>query len=289
MDLVTVGDVMVDVSVEAPALARGGDVHGRVHVRPGGSAANAAAWAAAVGARASVIGRVGDDLMGRLVATALEERGVGARLARDPGAPTGTMLVVHEAGERSMVADRGANARLAPGDLPDEIEAGAVLVSGYALLHEPTLPAARAALERARARYVAVDAASWPLVEAFGADRFFRATREATVLLASEREARTLAGADGEDAAEALAQRYPVVCVKLGERGAVMSWDGLLIRFAAEPVEEVDPTGAGDAFDGVLLAKLAAGTSPGDALRMACAAGAKVAAGPELWPARESG
>jgi sugar/nucleoside kinase (ribokinase family) len=49
-------------------------------------------------------------------------------------------------------------------------------------------------------------------------------------------------------------------------------------------VVEADPTGAGDAFDGVFLAALATGASPGEALRAACAAGARVAAGPDLWP-----
>jgi sugar/nucleoside kinase (ribokinase family) len=286
MDLVTVGDIMVDVSVETSALRTGGDVHGRVRIRPGGSAVNAAVWAAASGARARIHGRVGDDLAGRLVSEAMGQRGVEAVLAVDPASPTGSMLVVHEDGERSMVADRGANGRLAPGDLPDELEAGAVLVSGYVLLHEGSTAAGRAALERARARYLAVDTASWPLVEAFGAQSFFEATERADVLLANELEARALTGREGEAAADVLAQRYRVVCVKLGPRGAVMSWEGLLIRFAAEEVAEVDPTGAGDAFDGVLLAELVRGASPGDALRLACHAGAQVVGSHELWPER---
>src|SRR5581483_11738667 len=133
----------------------------------------------------------------------LDRRGVEAVLAVDRSMPTGSMLVVHEAGERWVVADRGANQAMAPGDLPTRIEADAVLVSGYLLLQRGSSAAARAALERARARYVAIDA-------------FFEATAAATVLLANRREARVLSGLDGEDAAEALARRYPVVCVKLG-------------------------------------------------------------------------
>jgi hypothetical protein len=100
----------------------------------------------------------------------------------------------------------------------------------------------------------------------------------------NELEAEVLCGRRGEDAAEILAQRYQVVCVKRGPRGAAMSWEGLLIRYEGEPVVEADPTGAGDAFDGVFLAALATGASPGEALRVACAAGARVAAGPDLWP-----
>jgi sugar/nucleoside kinase (ribokinase family) len=66
----------------------------------------------------------------------------------------------------------------------------------------------------------------------------------------------------------------------------VMSWEGLVIRNRSDGVAEADPTGAGDAFDGVLLAQLAAGRSPGDALQAACRAGAVVAASYETWPER---
>ncbi|HEX6231477.1 MAG TPA: carbohydrate kinase family protein [Actinomycetota bacterium] len=284
MDLVTVGDVMLDVRVDADALEEGGDVHGRVLVRPGGSASNAAVWAAGAGARTRVHGRVGTDTAGALIRDELIRRGVEPALALDPDADTGTMLVVHEPGERSMVADRGANGRLVPGDLPEAIEATSVLVSGYALLYEPTTAAATAALERARARFVAVDAASWPLLRDFGVERFFEIAARANVLFANDREAEVLCGRRGEEAADALAHRFPVVCVKLGAEGAVISWEGLVVRFAGEPVEEKDPAGAGDAFDGVLLAQLAAGRSPGDALHAACRAGASVAASYETWP-----
>jgi ribokinase len=284
IDLICVGDVMVDVGVDAPELVRGGDVHGRVLVRPGGSATNAAVWAAWDGAAVRLHARVGSDLSGRLVAQALAERGVEAALAIDPAAPTGTMLVVSEAGERSMVADRGANANLAPSDLPEGLYAGAVLVSGYILLHEGSEDAALAALERADASHVAVDAASWPLLARYGRDRFLSATSRATALFANEREAETLSGTTGEGAARVLGERYPLVCVKLGARGALVVVDGRLIRRAATPVQEVDPTGAGDAFDGVFLAGMARGADPREALDAACAAGARAAAGPDPWP-----
>ena len=115
MDLICVGDVMLDVRVDAGQLARGGDVHGHVRVRPGGTSANAAVWATWSGADAGVSGAVGDDVAGRLLLDSLRLRSVDVSTIRSiPGAPTGTMLVVHEAGERSMVADRGANARLRP-------------------------------------------------------------------------------------------------------------------------------------------------------------------------------
>jgi ribokinase len=284
VDLIAVGDAMIDVRVDAGALASGGDVHGRVLVQTGGSSANAAVWAVHAGGTARVHGRVGGDLGGRLITEALAERGVEPALSTDPDAPTGTMLVVHEAGERSMVADRGANARLVAADLPAVLEAEAVLISGYLLLQEPTVATAMEAFERASAPIVAVDAASWPLVEGFGRDRFFRSTARANALMANELEAEALCGLRGADAALALGRRYRIAAVKQGDRGATLVVDGRVIRREGETVEEVDPTGAGDAFDGVLLLGLARGDEPEDALDRACRAGAEVAASAGTWP-----
>ena len=284
MDLLRIGDVMLDVRADARALVHGGDVHGTVGVQPGGTSANAAVWAVWDGAEARVHGGVGADLAGRLLAEALRERGVKMHLTPYPDAATGTMLVMHEAGERSMVADRGANARLRAEELPGMLVCGAVLVSGYLLLHDDTQATAVAAMERAVAPLVAVDAASWPLVASFGVPRFFEATSRATVVLANEREARTLTGLEGEDAARALGERFPVAAVKLGARGAVAVVDGALYRVPGESIDEVDPTGAGDAFDGVLLGALACGAAADEALARAAHAGALAASSAQAWP-----
>jgi sugar/nucleoside kinase (ribokinase family) len=281
---IVVGDVMVDVVVAVGELARGGDVHGRIRIRPGGSGANAAVWAAWTGADVALYGRIGEDLAGALVAGSLAGRDVVDALATDRSAPTGSMLVVVDDDDRSMVADRGANAHLSPGNLPEALEAGAVLVSGYLLFDPGSEPAAVAAVERARAEVVAVDAASWPLVDAYGPDRFLEATAGANLVLANEREARSLTGLEAEEAVRALARSHGRGCVKLGARGAVYSEGGEVLAVSPPEVEAVDPTGAGDAFDGVLVVALAAGREPPEALRLACEAGALAASETGNWP-----
>jgi ribokinase len=283
-DVIVVGDVMLDVSVEAGQLERGGDVHGQVTVRPGGGGANAAVWAAHAGARVRFHGKVGADAPGRILAEALGERGVDAALAMDAEASTGSILVVHQEGRRSMVADRGANARLAPADLPDRLEAGAVLLSGYLLFHPGSEGAARATLDRANTALVAVDAASWPLIRDYGVDRFVEATSAASMLLANEDEANTLAPGSPEDAAQHLSARYRYAVVKLDGGGALVGADGEVIRVTGPQVRPVDPTGAGDAFAGVLLAALASGGDLADALARAVEAAATVVGRGEMWP-----
>ena len=283
-DLIVVGDVRADVSVAANALARGGDVHGDVRIRPGGGGANAAVWAARRGARVRLCGRVGDDILGRLLMEALRDRGVDAALSIDARARTGAILVVRHGGERSMAADRGANATLSPDDLPARLVAGAVLVSGYLLYDPRSEPAAVAALARAEAEFVAIDVASWPLLEAHGRERFHSDARGANLLLANGREAEALTGLPPVEAARSLVERYRWVCVKLGAEGAVMATRDRMFTASAPPIEEVDTTGAGDAFDGVLLGGLSRGAGQEWALQEACSAGATAAASAETWP-----
>jgi ribokinase len=264
-DLIAVGDVMLDGALPAPVP--GGRVHGHIELRAGGSAANAGLAAARLGARAAVIGRVGDDAAGRLVADTLAAAGVEPLLALDPEAPTGSVIVV---GGTSIVADPGASLRLAPHDLPAILEAGAVLLSGYSLLQPGPDAAGRAALERARTDFLAVDAASARLVAAFGVDGFFDATAAARVLLANEEEARALTGLDPADAALTLARRYRVVCVKLGRAGALAATGGEIVRARVRPLERPDTLGAGDAFAGAFLVSLSRGAELAVAVRAGC-------------------
>jgi ribokinase len=263
--LIAVGDVMLDGALPAPVP--GGRVHGRIELRAGGSAANAAFAAARLGARAAVIGRVGADAAGRLVADELAAAGVEPFLARDPDASTGCVVVV---GGTSIVADPGASIRLIPDDLPPTLEAGAVLISGYTLLQPGPGAAARAALARARTDCLAVDVASAHLVAAFGTERFFEATARAGVLFANAEEARTLTGLESDDAALALARRYRVVCVKLGRAGAVAATGDEIVRVEVQPVDRTGTLGAGDAFAGGFLVSLSRGSELAVALRAGC-------------------
>jgi len=248
-DLIAVGDVLLDASL--PELVPGQRVHGRIELRPGGSATTVALAAAGLGARAAVVGRVGADPAGRLVADALAAAGVEPLLARDEEVGTGTFV----ASGSAIVADPGASLRLVPEDLPPLLDADAVIVSGYTLLQAGSERAARAALDRARTRLLALDVASANLVAAYGVERFFEVTTAVDVLLANAEEARVLTGLEGEGAAVALATRYRIACVKLGRDGAVAASDGTVVRVRPEPLDDVPAIGAGDAFAaGFLLA-----------------------------------
>jgi sugar/nucleoside kinase (ribokinase family) len=249
---------MVDVVV----AGHGHDA--RVRLSPGGSAGNAAVWAALLGAQAQVVGRVGDDAAGRLLRSELEARGVRSLLSVDPAAPTGTFVTVDE----SIRADRGANARFDAADLPSPLEGDVVLVSG----HLPPAAAA-AALAHALAAWVALDAARLTELPAAG-----------NAVLANEEGARRLTGRRPEEAVRELGRGYRLACVTRGAGGAVAALDGAVESATAPPVDVVDPTGAGDAFAAGLLVALARGAPLAEALVQGCRRGAEAAAAAGTWP-----
>jgi sugar/nucleoside kinase (ribokinase family) len=289
--LVCVGDLMVDVVVAAPALHRGGDVPGSVRLGPGGSAANVAVWAGAAGAGARVVARRGDDLAGRLLAAALADRGVGLHPAAPAPAPTGAMLVVRESGERTFVADPGANLHLAAVDVADALHgAAAVFVSGYPLLRPETRAAALAAAAAGRGAVpAAVDAASWPLVAGAAGEPVLAAAELAGTLLANLDEAAALTGRrDPAAAAQLLAARVGTAVVKCGADGVVVcaaATTGRCLTVAAEVAEVADVTGAGDAFAAGYLVALAAGAEPTEAAGAGNLLAARAVATVGAWPA----
>lgn len=292
--LVCVGDLMVDVAVEAPALARGGDVAGAVRLGPGGSAANVAAWGAVAGGRVRLVAGRGDDLAGRLLAAALEERGIELYPLGPVAGSSGAMLVVMEAGERTFVADPGANLGLGEGDVVGGLEgAGAVFVSGYPLLRPATRAAAMAAAEAAgRAGIPAVvDAASWPLLTGGAGEPVLAAAALAGTLLANRDEAAALAGRrDPAEAGTWLAARVGTAVVKCGPAGVmVCDGDRPPVPVPAPAATVVDVTGAGDAFAAAYLLARAGGAGPAEAAAAGAGLAAQAVATRGAWPALPPG
>ncbi|MGH2716507.1 MAG: carbohydrate kinase family protein, partial [Thermoleophilaceae bacterium] len=147
MLLCTLGDVVLDVVVRLErALVPGDDVFARTTLGAGGQAANVAAWAVALGARARYVGRRGDDLSGRLLEAELAERGV--EIAGPAGGRTGVVVSLIGADhDRSMASDRGSAPDLGAADLDESAFRGCewLHLSGYMLARRPGADAAAAA------------------------------------------------------------------------------------------------------------------------------------------------
>ena len=272
-----VGDLVTDVLVtHAGPLAVGSDTEARILVGGGGQAANTAAWLAYAGAGATLIAAVGDDHAGRERIAELVAAGVRCAVRAHPGVPTGSVVVLSSADERTMITDRGAALLLDPADVTAAVKAAQGVthlhLSGYPLLHAGSRPGGLAALAAARERGLttSVDAASAEPLRQLGAEAFL------DLLLCNADEAAVLGGTGpAEEQAAALTAVAVNVVVKLGGDGAVWaSRDGVLRSVAGVRVPALDPTGAGDAFAAGLLTAWCAGAEPAAALSAGAALGA---------------
>jgi sugar/nucleoside kinase (ribokinase family) len=279
--VLVVGDVATDVvAVVSGEPAPGSDRPATIRTRGGGAGANVAVHLARLGVPVALAGCVGDDAAGRALAAELAAAGVRTALRTVTGAATGTIVsLVEPGGQRSMLADRGANLALRPDDVPAPARGDHLHLSGYALLDPGPRPAALAALAEAAAAgcTVSVDPASTGPLRAYSAARWLADTAGATVLLPNAEEAALLTGCAGpEEAARALAARHPAVAVSLGAEGALWASGGEVLHRPAHPARVLDSTGAGDAFAAGLLAAWLAGRPPAEALDAGLALAATV-------------
>jgi sugar/nucleoside kinase (ribokinase family) len=237
----TLGDLTLDVVVRlAGPIAPRGDTDAEIHVGPGGQAANVAAWAAELGARARFVGKTGADDAGEFARARLTASGVEV-LGPIAGRNGSICSLVTPEGERSMAADRGTARDLRPEQIERDWLVGVdhVHISGYALTAEPVRDAALQAVRLAReaGARVSLDLASWSAIRDSGVNAFREAARALApdVVFANEDEERVV-GRSGLDVTWIL---------KRGAAGC--SFDG--DERAALPVERVvDTTGAGDAL-----------------------------------------
>jgi ribokinase len=262
--------------------APGSDRPAVIRSSGGGAGANVAAHLARLGTAVLLAGCVGDDAAGAGLAAELAAAGVALRLRTVPGAATGTIVsLVAPGGQRSMLADRGANLDLRPDDVPAPPPGGHLHLSGYTLLDPGPRGAGLAALAGAVAAgcTISVDPASTGPLTRYGVDRWLADTAAATLLLPNADEARLLTGCgDPTDAARSLARRHRIVAVTLGADGALWASGDRLVHRPALATDVVDTTGAGDAFAAGLLAAWLAtpGVDPGDALDAGLARAAEV-------------
>jgi sugar/nucleoside kinase (ribokinase family) len=255
------------VVVLAGQPAPGSDRPATIVSRGGGAGANVAVHLARLRVPVVLAGCVGDDPGAAGLRAELAAAGVRLALRTVPGAATGTVVsLVEPGGQRSMLADRGANLSLAPEDVPLPTPGGHLHLSGYTLLDPGPRSAGLAALAAAVATgcTVSVDPASTGPLARYGVDRWLADTAAATVLLPNADEARLLTGcADPAEAARALAARHEVVAVSLGADGALWASGTTVVHRPAHPAKVVDTTGAGDAFAAGVLAAWLGVRQPG--------------------------
>jgi ribokinase len=296
MKIVVVGSSNTDLIVQANRAPRAGEtvIGHNFAIAPGGKGANQAVAAARLGAEVVLIARVGDDDFGTRAVEGYQGDGIDNRFIKaDPTAPSGVaLIVVEKGGENRIIVVPGANGNLSPEDVraAEEVIAGAQTLLVQLEIPLETVEEALALGAKRNLITVLNPAPARPVSDAI--------LKHVRILTPNEVEASVLTGLsigtheEVEKAAQMLLAQGPeVVIVTLGAEGALLVTEQETTLVPGFPVEAVDTTAAGDAFNGGLAVALARGDSLGDAVRYGCAAGAlsvtKLGAQPSLPIAAE--
>ena len=276
-DIVVVGSLNADLVTRLDRFPAPGQTVSALDfaVYAGGKGANQAYAAARLGGKVSMVGCLGQDAYGELLAQSLRDVGVNlSGVTREADAPTGVALIALDAsGENQIVVVAGANARLDPARL--ETSASSLAAAAVVLLQlEVPLATVTAAARIAHAGGAIV------ILDPSPAQPLPRELLACVdYLTPNQSELQTLtgraAGSQVDRAARDLASGFGFkVIVKMGEAGALLVDGDRQDVWPSVRVAAVDTTGAGDAFNAALAVALSEGRSLADAGRWAVTAGA---------------
>lgn len=280
--LVALGEPLIQLNAVTPGPLRYVNYFEK-HVA--GSEANFCIAATMAGARCGLIARVGNDEFGRNIVEYLRGRGVDvSRVKVDEEAPTGVYFVQRHypvPGRSVLVYYRrgSAGSKLSPDDVDaDYVKAAdAVHSTGITLaISDSAREAVYKAFELAKARTfdTNIRPALWRRLEE-AREAVLKALRSGVeVLITDPDDTRVVLGVVDPDEAY---RRYrelgvEVLLYKEGAKGAYLFQEGEKYFKPSYSVHVEDPTGAGDAMAGTLVALYLSGVEPRRALDLATAA-----------------
>ncbi len=238
-------------------------------VAPGGSGANTArgiGWLAMKTAHpvdVYFLGAVGNDQEGETLDHLLKDAGVHPLLARKNGSRTGTSLVlVTPDHERTMCTYLGACRELRAEDVPEATvkQADMLYVTGYNwdTPNQREVVNRAAGIARGAGRMICLDVSDPFLVHRYRDQLLQWIPRWVDLLFGNRDELAALTETEGDrEILKKAASLAPVVVMKTGKEGCLISARGEVVQVPAAKARVKDTTGAGDAFAaGYLFASL---------------------------------
>ncbi len=244
----------------------------------GGCAANVAVDLVRLGVPATVVGCVGDDVFGRVVADMLRERAVDVSGLRvRPGQATSQTLIVNVKGQdRRFIHTFGANADFSPDDIALADGCQVLYLGGYFIMDRIRPDDLARVFARARERGIrtVLDVVTPGPGEYLS--RLGPVLPHTDVFLPNDHEAKLITGlSDPVAQAEKFhAMGAKTAIVTMGERGSVLVGEGVRLRAGTYRMPFVDGTGGGDAFAAGYIAGMLRAGGPEECLRLGSAVGA---------------
>ena len=264
-DVVIVGSANLDLVARTPRLPKPGEtVTGSNYFEfCGGKGANQAIAAARAGANTAFIGALGNDHAGETLRAAFKHDDVDISAVQFVSEPTGRALIgVSDDGENSIIVVPGANHAITIGDVERNTK---IIASAKVLLCQLEVP-----LEVVQRAFELAGENSIRILNPAPAQSLSKELLQLVdVITPNEHEMQLLGGSEA-----LLNCGVKTIVVTQGARGALMITEKGETRIPPFEVDPVDSTGAGDAFCGMLAARLATGESIQNALKAAVVSGA---------------
>lgn len=281
-DVLCAGIIVADhvcAPIERIPAAGGLEMTARIDLTIGGCASNVAVDLSRLGLRAGVAGRVGDDVLGRHVCAALSAEGVACdQVAFSPTAQTSTTMVINVRGEdRRFIHAAGANTEFTGQEVsPEAIRACRALYVGGFGLNAALSGENVAALFRVAREAGVVTVLDVVCARSDVAQMLEPVLPLTDLFLPNQDESRMITGLSTPVQQARRFQQQGAGCavVTCGAGGAVLADATRTLCIGAYPVEQVDPTGGGDAFVAGFLYGRLGGRSIEDCLRLGSGMGA---------------
>ena len=217
---------------------------------PGGSAANTITCTSIFGMPSSFIGKIGNDQLGHLFQSTMEQYGVNTMMLHGTKSSGRCMVFITGANAERTFADyMGATLELGPDDLkPEHFEGFDYFhIEGY-LVQNQELISKAARLAKAAGCTISIDMASYNVVESN--DAFFHnlVDNYVDIVFANESEARAFTKLEPREALDELARHCKIAVVKIGKDGSMLKSGDEYHFIEPWPAATIDATGAGDTY-----------------------------------------
>lgn len=217
---------------------------------PGGSAANTITCTAIFGMHSGYIGKIGNDELGHLFKSTLEQFGVKSTMLYGTKSSGRCMVFITGANAERTFADyMGSALEMGPEDLKPEYFEGYDYfhIEGY-LVQNQDLISTAVQMAKDAGCIISLDMASYNVVESNAAFLHNLVDNYVDIVFANETEAKSFTKMEPKEALAEIARHCSIAVVKVGKEGSMVMQGDEYHYIKPWPAATIDATGAGDTY-----------------------------------------
>jgi sugar/nucleoside kinase (ribokinase family) len=237
------------VDVATSEKVKSGTISCSKSLASGGSAANTIHGLAMLGAETGFLGSIGKDELGDFFENDMKDADIKTFLIRRESSTGTAVALISPDSERTFATHLGAAVELNADDLKKEYFTGydIMYIEGYLIFNKPLVEAA-CLLAKENNMKIALDLASYNVVDARLNDFKEITEKYVDIIFANEEEAKSFTGMEPEQALRVISDLCEIAVIKVGSEGSWIKRGEEVIKVGTTQVTLKDTTGAGDLY-----------------------------------------